>query len=63
MSYKEYKKGDQVIYRVDEPFEKTKEYKGTVTEVHEDHITVDVPEISSHLWIDKDTDYMITRGE
>ena len=26
-------------------------------------VTVDVPEISSHLWIDEDTDYMITRGE
>lgn len=29
-------------------------YDGTVKETYEDHIIVDVPEISDHMWYEKD---------
>lgn len=28
---------------------------GTVTEVHNDHLIVNVPSVSTHLWLDDDT--------
>lgn len=27
---------------------------GTVTEVHDDHLIIDVPSVSDHMWMDKD---------
>lgn len=29
-------------------------YKGTVKEIYTDHIIVDIPEISDHLWFEED---------
>lgn len=29
-------------------------YPGTVREVHEDHLIIDVPIISDHMWVDAD---------
>ena len=27
-------------------------YKGTVTEIYEDHIIIDIPEVSNHCWFE-----------
>lgn len=40
--------GQKVECRLDEKF-----YSGTVTEVHDDHIIVDVPEVSDHCWFEE----------
>ena len=40
--------GQKVDCRLDEKF-----YSGTVTEVHDDHIIVDVPEVSDHGWFEE----------
>lgn len=40
-----FKIGQAVRVNVDGKF-----YKGTVKEIYDDHIIVDVPEISDHMW-------------
>lgn len=40
--------GQKVECRLDEKF-----YSGTVTEVYNDHIIVDVPEVSDHCWFEE----------
>ncbi len=40
--------GQKVECRLDEKF-----YSGTVTEVYDDHIIVDVPEVSDHCWFEE----------
>lgn len=40
--------GQKVECRLDEKF-----YSGTVTEVYDNHIIVDVPEVSDHCWFEE----------
>lgn len=40
--------GQKVECRLDEKF-----YSGTVTEVYDDYIIVDVPEVSDHCWFEE----------
>ena len=40
--------GQKVECRLDEKF-----YSGTVTEVYDDHIIVDVPEVSDYCWFEE----------
>lgn len=40
--------GQKVECRLDEKF-----YSGTVIEVHDDYIIVDVPEVSDHCWFEE----------
>lgn len=54
-----WKPGDKVIYSCNDeayynPQAKTKHYQGVVKEVYENHIIVDIPWISDHMWFDKD---------
>ena len=48
----------------DEPFDMTIVKRvGTVVEVCEDHFIIDVPEISDHIWIDKDNADMVKKPD
>ena len=47
-----FKVGQKVIYKVND-FDCKASYNGTVKEVHEDHIIVDVPEISDHCYFEE----------
>lgn len=59
MKYTEYKLGDKITYIVDEwPF-LYGEYSGKVAAVYDDHILIDVPGISDHIWIDEDNEEAI----
>lgn len=50
-----FKVGQKVRYKENDDFGflPPKFYKGTVKETYEDHIIVDVPEISDHLWFEE----------
>ena len=47
------KKGQKVNYVVTE-FGRTRKFPAVITEVHADHMIVNCPGISDHLWIDED---------
>lgn len=54
MRLNDFKKGMKVIYFSDNPID-TFEEIGTVKEVFEDHIILDVPRFCDHIWIDEDS--------
>lgn len=58
MRLSDFKVGDKVIYFSDNPIDSFLE-EGTVKEVFGDHIILDVPKISDHIWIDEDCLEMI----
>ncbi len=43
-----FKIGDKIIWQTE-----TKQYFGTVKEVYNDHLIVNVPDVSDHCWFDK----------
>lgn len=43
--------GQKVTYIVND-FDGHNEYTGTIKEIHSDHIIIDCPSISEHLWFD-----------
>ncbi len=46
--------GQKVKYMDKEPWEtKPRMYKGIVVESYEDHVIVDVPQISDHMWFEE----------
>ena len=52
-----WKVGQEVRYLLDEEVRfggKATWHKGTVTDVFEDHILVDIPDISDHIWFEED---------
>ena len=63
MRYTELNEGEEIIYTVDELPDLYGLYSGTVAAVYDDHIIVDVPKISDHLWIDEDNEDLISRRE
>lgn len=45
------------LFKVNQPVRYNcdgKWYKGTVKEIHDDHIIVDIPDISNHMWFEED---------
>lgn len=47
-----FKIGENVKYVVND-FDEKKIYDGTVKEVAADHVLVDIPEISDHMWFEE----------
>lgn len=52
--------GQKVTYIVND-FDGHNEYTGTIKEIHSDHIIVDCPGISDHLWFDDDNMDMLRK--
>lgn len=42
-----YQVGQKVRCRMDGKF-----FKGTIKEVHEDHLIIDIPDVSDHCWFE-----------
>ena len=53
MKLKDFKVGMKIIWFSDNPIDTFRE-EGTVKEVFDDHILIDVPNVSDHIWIDED---------
>ncbi len=51
--------GQKVIWVTDDRLDGHNEYEGTVKEVHDDHIIVDIPQFNDHCWFDtEDYEYL-----
>ena len=57
-----YKIGDKITYVTDD-FEGHRELQGTIKESYPDHVIVDVPDISDHVYIDNDMMDMLRPAE
>lgn len=57
-SFNGYKVGDKVTYSTDD-FDGKSSTESTIKEVYPDHMIVDVPGLSDHVWIDNDTMDMV----
>ncbi len=58
MKLSDFKVGTKVIWHSEHPLD-TFSKEGTVKEVYDDYIIIDVPNVSNHIWIDEDMLYMI----